>query len=77
MPQTRPFFRHIHHATGIMARVPEPERYPYHFRMECAVGQKVKQSGDWQYYQARPGEEREQCPICAKFYAVNPAAPHR
>jgi hypothetical protein len=75
MPQTRPFFRHVHHATGIMARAPEPERYPYHFRTECTVGQKVKKSGDWQYYLARLGEERAQCPICAKLHAAAPAAP--
>ena len=58
-----------------MARSAEPERYPYHFRTECVVGQQVKKSGDWQYYLARPGEERVPCPVCAKLQEAPPTAP--
>ncbi len=65
MARTKPFFRHVQHVTGIMARAPEAERYPYHDRTECLIGQRVKKSGDWQYYLARPGEARERCARCA------------
>ena len=73
MPHTPPFFYHVNHVTGIMARAPEPERYPYHDRTECAIGQRVKEGGDWQYYLARPGEERTQCTHCAKLHSARAA----
>lgn len=53
-----------------MARAPETERYPYHNRTECPVGQRVKKSGDWQYYLGRPGEERQLCTQFAELGRV-------
>lgn len=67
MARTKPFFRHIQHVTGIMARAPESQRYPYHDWLECPIGRSVKKSGNWQYYLGRPGEERAHCPCCAKL----------
>ncbi len=67
MAHTKPFFHHVAHVTGLMAPAPEPERYPYHDNDQCPEGQTVKSSGEWQYYQAVPGEERVRCPICVEF----------
>jgi hypothetical protein len=67
MARTHPFFRHIHHATGIMSRAPEPERYPYHDHSECPIGQRIKKSGNWQYYLGHVGEERERCTCCIEL----------
>lgn len=69
MSLTKSFFRHIQHVTGIMARAPAPERYPYHDHSECPIGRSVKKSGDWQYYLGRPGETRERCAYCARLAA--------
>lgn len=74
MSYTKSFFQHIQHVTGIMARAPEPTRYPYHDWRECPVGRKVKKSGDWQYYLGRPGEERARCSQCAELAAAATAA---
>ena len=49
------------------APAPEPERCPYHDHDQCPEGQAVKSSGEWQYYQAVPGEERARCPICVEL----------
>lgn len=65
MARTKAFFRHVQHVTGLMARAPEPERYPYHDQTTCPSGRRVKRSGDWQYYLAHPGEERPRCAHCA------------
>ena len=73
MPQTRPFFCHVQHVTGLMA--PAPERYPYHDDDQCPTGQQVKESGDWQYYLARPGEERAQCAHCLELRQASPSKP--
>ncbi len=67
MAETKPFFHHVAHVTGLMAPAPEPERYPYHNNDQCPIGQAVKHSGEWQYYEANPGEERARCPVCVDF----------
>lgn len=67
MAHTEPFFHHVAHVTGLMAPAPEPERYPYHDNDQCPIGQEVKSSGEWQYYQAAPDEERARCPICVEL----------
>jgi len=72
MARTKPFFQHTQHVTGIMARAPEPTRYPYHDHSECPIGGRVKKSGDWQYYLGRPGEERDQCTRCAELATAAP-----
>ncbi|GAB3825909.1 hypothetical protein [Hymenobacter jeollabukensis] len=66
MAFTPPFFRHTPHMTGAKAPAPEPERYPFHDNDACPVGQEVKRSGEWQYYEPRTVEEtRVRCPQCA------------
>ncbi len=56
------------HPTGIMAPAPEPERYPFHDDDECPVGQEVKGSGEWQYYEPKRKEEtRPRCLTCAEL----------
>lgn len=48
-----------------MAPAPEPKRYPYHDQDDCPVGQKVKASGHWQYYEPSTIEEtRVRCSRC-------------
>ncbi|WP_210518841.1 hypothetical protein [Hymenobacter terricola] len=68
MARTLPFFRHTAHVTGLMAPAPEPERYPFHDNDVCPIGQEVKASGEWQYYEpAQIAETRARCPICAEL----------
>lgn len=70
--KTRPFFRHIPHATGLVSRAPEPERYPYHDNDVCTLGEQVKRSGHWQYYRpAQPEEARTHCPVCSTLNQAN------
>jgi len=72
MAYTEPFFHHVAHVTGFMAPAPEPERYPYHDNDQCPEGQAVKTSGEWQYYEGHPGEERPECPSCAELNRAEP-----
>ena len=66
MATTPPFFRHTAHVTGIMAPAPELKRYPYHDDDACPIGQELKSTGEWQYYEpAQEEETRERCPTCA------------
>lgn len=79
MARTQPFFYHLPHVTGIMAPAPVPERYPYHDQNDCPPGQKVKTSGNWQYYApATKTETRVRCAHCAALEAgpAQPATPH-
>ncbi len=65
MAQVSPFFHHVAHVTGLMAPAPEPERYPFHDNDACPIGQEVKASGDWQYYDPHNREEtRSRCATC-------------
>lgn len=65
MAKTPPFFRHVAHATGLMAPSPVTERYPYHDNDACLLGQEIKASGQWQYYAPVQDEEiRECCLAC-------------
>ncbi|MDB5267502.1 MAG: hypothetical protein JWP58_542 [Hymenobacter sp.] len=66
MAQVPPFFRHVAHVTGLMAPAPEPERYPFHDNDACLIGQEVKTSGNWHYYEPRSRDEtRPRCATCA------------
>ncbi|MBH8558950.1 hypothetical protein [Hymenobacter negativus] len=66
MAQVPPFFRHVAHATGLMALAPEPVRYPFHDNDACPIGQEVKASANWQYYEPQSREEtRPRCVSCA------------
>lgn len=65
MALVKPFYHHVHGATGLMARAPEEIRYPYHDNDQCPVGQRVKASDDWQYYRDEPETRRPRCPVCA------------
>ena len=66
MARTPPFFRHTQHVTGLLAPAPEPVRYPFHDRGECPIGQEIKASGDWQYYEpTQVSETRARCVTCA------------
>ena len=68
MALTPPFFRHTAHATGIMAQAPVPERYSYHDDDACPIGQELKNSGEWQYYEPYQEEEaRARCPACTEL----------
>lgn len=68
MPNTLPFFRHNQHVTGLMAPVPEPVRYPFHDDDACEIGQQLKSSGEWQYYEpSRREETRPRCPRCVEL----------
>ena len=71
MPYTKPFFQHEHHATGLRAPAPVPARYAYHDQDECPVGQRIKEEGDWQYYEPQTKEEtRPRCPRCISLAAT-------
>ena len=60
------FFRHVAHVTGLLAPAPEPERYLFYDTDACPIGQEVKPSGDWQYYEPRSRvETRPRCATCA------------
>ena len=75
MPKTLPFFRHVQHVTGIMAPAPEPVRYPFHDDDACEIGQQLKSSGEWQYYEpTRREETRPRCPSCVEL-GRSPAYP--
>ncbi|MBD2769418.1 hypothetical protein IC235_16130 [Hymenobacter sp. BT664] len=63
--QIPPFFQHTQHVTGIKSKAPEPERYPFHDNDECPIGQEIKQSGDWKYYEPHSiAETRARCAVC-------------
>lgn len=75
MAKTPPFFRHVPHVTGLLAPEPEPERYPFHDQDDCSIGQAVKASGTWQYYEpTRIAETRPRCSICAELSRLVPSA---
>ena len=66
MASTPPFFRHTPHVTGVLALAPKSERYPFHDNDACSSGQKVKHSGQWQYYAPTTvNETRARCLECA------------
>ncbi|MCB2410704.1 hypothetical protein [Hymenobacter lucidus] len=68
MAHTPPFFQHTAHVTGLMAPAPVLERYPFHDNDECPIGQEVKTSGQWQYYEPTLiTETRPRCPTCVQL----------
>ena len=68
MAETLPFFRHVPHLTGIMAPAPVEVRYPFHDDNLCEIGQQLKSSGEWQYYEpTRREETRVRCLRCQEL----------
>ncbi|RZK29662.1 MAG: hypothetical protein EOO57_19020 [Hymenobacter sp.] len=60
--KTLPFFRLCPPATEPAAK---PRRYPYHDHEACPVGQEVKRSGQWAYYEpTQMADTRVRCPVC-------------
>lgn len=58
-----PFFRLYSPATDPAAA--RPVRYPYHDQEACPVGQEVKRSGQWAYYEpTQIADTRVRCPVC-------------
>ena len=72
MAKTPPFFRHVAHVTGLLSPAPALERFPYHDEEACSVGQAIKASGEWQYYDpAQEEETRDRCAECAALSSSN------
>lgn len=45
-----------------------PVRYPYHDDSDCAVGQQVQRSGQWQAYEPRLiADTRPRCSLCIEL----------
>lgn len=62
---TAPFVRQHQPVAGVLSLAAAPERYPFHDNDECPVGQEVKRSEEWQYYEPTTIDEtRPRCTIC-------------
>ena len=72
MAHVTPFYQHISPGSRL-GDLASPS-YPYHDDDQCAVGQEVKASDQWQYYRDEPADQRAHCTICAALASSEPAA---
>lgn len=63
MAHVLPFYQHVSPVSGRTAAL-AGQPYPYQDD-QCAVGQQVKASDEWQYYRDEPANQRAHCAICA------------